>query len=190
MLWAAMNLCFFGFLRSGGICCSSETSYDPSWHHFLQDVSIDSITRTNTIYVIIKALKTDPCRLGVTITVSCTANTVYPVKSLLSYLAIRGTQVGPLFQFTSGAFLNCTKFVATVCQLLTATKFNPDLYSGHSFCIGAATTAASVGLQDVIQTLGRWKSAAYLTYICLHKRHSHVSAALVRAPSTTTTVGR
>lgn len=156
MLWAPMNLCFFGFLRSVEICCPSETSYDPSWHLCLRDVSIDSITRTNTIYVTIKASKNDPFQLGVTITVSRTADTVCPVKALLPYLAIRGTQAGPLFQFASGGFLTRAKFVATVRQLLAATKFNPELYSGHSFCIGAATTAASVGLQDnVIQTLGR-----------------------------------
>ena len=41
-------------------------------------------------------------------------------------------------------------------------------YSGHSFQIGAATTAALVGIEDsLIKTLGRWESAAYfkLLYI-------------------------
>ena len=39
-------------------------------------------------------------------------------------------------------------------------------YAGHSFRIGAATTAAAAGVDDsMIQTLGRWKSSAYLVYI-------------------------
>ena len=39
-------------------------------------------------------------------------------------------------------------------------------YSGHSFQIGAATTAAEVGLEDsLIKTLGRWESSAYLLYV-------------------------
>lgn len=39
-------------------------------------------------------------------------------------------------------------------------------YSGHSFCIGAASTAAAVGVQDsTIKTLGRWQSSAYQLYV-------------------------
>ena len=43
---------------------------------------------------------------------------------------------------------------------------SPAGYSGHSFRIGAATTAAQAGLEDsVVKTLGRWESAAYQQYI-------------------------
>jgi site-specific recombinase XerD len=42
----------------------------------------------------------------------------------------------------------------------------PGNLSSHSFRIGAATSAALAGVPDnLIQTLGRWSSSAYLTYI-------------------------
>ena len=42
-------------------------------------------------------------------------------------------------------------------------------YLGHSFCIGAAATTASVGEEDsLIKMLDRWESVAYL----LHARVS------------------
>ena len=41
-----------------------------------------------------------------------------------------------------------------------------SLYSGHSFRIGAATSAAQAGIQDsIIQALGRWSSGAFLVYV-------------------------
>ena len=39
-------------------------------------------------------------------------------------------------------------------------------FAGHSFRIGAATTAAQCGIQNaLIKTLGRWESSAYTRYI-------------------------
>ena len=59
-----------------------------------------------------------------------------------------------------------SRFVDYVRTALQQAGIDSAVYSGHSFRIGAATTAASHGLEDsLIQTLGRWESDAYRRYI-------------------------
>lgn len=51
-------------------------------------------------------------------------------------------------------------------SLLAMSGLNPMQYAGHSYRIGAATTAASVGLLPwLIKTLRRWSSDCYERYI-------------------------
>ena len=74
-----------------------------------------------------------------------------------------------LFHFSDGTPLTKSKFVerlrALLCQEGTVLM---DLYAGHSFRVGAASTTAANGVEDsLIQTLGTWKSSAYLTYVCI-----------------------
>ena len=61
---------------------------------------------------------------------------------MLDNTARRGNAVGPLFQFRDGRFLTCARFVAAVRSALVEAGLDAKLYSGHSFRIGAATTAA------------------------------------------------
>ena len=51
-------------------------------------------------------------------------------------------------------------------EVLQKVGIDCSKYSGHSFRIGAATTAAAVGIQDsLIKTMGRWESVAYQLYV-------------------------
>ena len=89
-------------------------------------------------------------------------NELCPVLAVLAYLARRGLSHGPLFIFSDGSPLSRQRVVSYLRESLSIHGFNCELYSGHSFRIGAATTAAATGLEDsVIRILGRWRSDAY-----------------------------
>ena len=164
-LWAASCTAFFGFMRAGEFTC-------PSWHAYSsdrlspRDVEVDS--HQDPIYVCIRLSrsKTDPFRNGVSIYLGRTGHVICPVTALLGYLAHRGQQPGPLFLLHNGAPLSKDTLMANVKQVLTRHGVCTTGITGHSFRIGAATAAAQAGLEDsLIQTRGRWHSAAFLRYI-------------------------
>ena len=166
MIWAACCLAFFGFLRIGELTSPDDGEYDPGAHLSFSDIAIDNQSRPSFLKVRIKQSKTDPFRKGVDLFVGRTGSDVCPVAALLSYLACRGSGPGPLFVFADGRFLTRKKFVELVRAALAAAGVDQTKYCGHSFRIGAATTAATKGIEDsVIKTLGRWESVAYLQYV-------------------------
>ena len=168
MIWAACCLCFFGFLRAGEMTVPSDGEFDPSVHLCLSDVALDDNRRPSLLRVTIKQSKTDPFRKGVSIFVGRTGTQLCPVAALLNYLCSRGTASGPLFVFADGRLLTRSRFVEQVRDGLTKAGVDQARYCGHSFRIGAATTAAKKGVEDcIIKILGRWESLAYLQYVRL-----------------------
>ena len=166
MLWAAALVTFFSFCRSGEITVEDERKYDPKTHLSFADVSVDNAVSPSVISLNIKYSKTDQGRVGVRVILGRTGDDLCPVLALLNYLSRRGSKPGVLFQCEDGIPLSKTKFVDATRQALTAAQLPAKDYAGHSFRIGAATTAAMAGLEDsAIQTLGRWKSSSYQLYI-------------------------
>ena len=166
MLWAAMTLCFYGFLRVGEVVVPSDTEFDPSQHLEYVDVAVDDKRQPSFITVNIKQSKTDPFRRGVTIVIGRAMGPLCPLAAVLSYMAMRRPGNGPLFRFSDGCSLTRERFVAKVREVLQQIGIDQTKYCGHSFRIGAATTAAKKGIQDsLIKTLGRWESVAYQLYV-------------------------
>ena len=163
MLWAACTLGFFAFLRAGEFIAGENNSHSVL---SLADVKVDDRDNPSFLAITLRSSKTDPYGLGHVLYVGRTGSQICPVAAVLSFLAIRPPSEGPLFVHADGAPLTRSQLVSAIRSALENSGVDVRRYSGHSFRIGAATAAAQVGLPDsLIQTLGRWRSSAYLRYI-------------------------
>ena len=152
LLWAAFTLSFYGFLRASE--CLSLTWSDMLIHD-------DHLTIT------LRQSKTDPFRRGQSIQVYSSLTTTCPVQALNKYANLITAKQPHHLVFCAGTYspLSHPQLTAEVRQLLSCTGMSPSDYASHSFRIGAATTAAAVGLPPyLIKTLGRWNSNAYMCY--------------------------
>ena len=166
MLWAACCLGFFGFLRAGEFTVPTDSSFDPEAHLCYSDIAVDNSSIPQVIRITIKQSKTDPFRKGINLFLGGTLVDLCPVESLLNYLVVRGSKDGPLFIFKDGQPLTRQRLVTALREVLQVAGVDQSKNSGHSFRIGAATTAAARGMEDsIIKTLGRWNSVAYLQYV-------------------------
>ena len=160
----------FSFCCSGEVTVENEASYDHNTNLSFSD-AVDNAVSPSVISLNIKCSKTDQGRVGCQVILGKTGDDLCPIMALLDYLTSRGDKPGALFQWQDGTPLSKTRFVEAVRQALTAAHLPAQDYAGHSFRIGAATTAAMAGLEDsTIQTLGRWKSASYQLYIRMDPR--------------------
>ena len=166
LVWAACCLGFFAFMRSGELTVPTGSIFDCTIHLTPRDITVDDLQRPTMLKIHVKSSKTDPTRKGVDLFVDRTGNSLCPVVAMLRYLSMRGIDDGPLFREGNGNPLSWQNLIAKVRQALQQAGVDPSHYSGHSFRIGAATTAASRSISDAtIQILGRWSSDSYTRYI-------------------------
>ena len=163
MLWAACCLGFFGFLRAGEFTINSP--FDPTVHLTVNDIQADSLVNPCSFRIYIKCSKTDPFRQGCYVFIGSGKQDLCPVRALVHYLHLRGSTPGPLFLLSDGTPLSRLWLASSVRSILSSADV-PGQFTGHSFRIGAATSAAAHGIPDhLIKTLGRWSSDAYQLYI-------------------------
>ena len=162
-LWAVACVAFFGFFRLGELLPESTTAYVPSTSLSWGDVAVDSQDNPTMVRI---HLKRDQFGAGTDVILGRTHNPLCPVAAILNFMAVRQASPGPFFVETGGRTITKSWFVGEIRIILTSLGLPQHQYAGHSFCIGAATSAALAGIEDsTIQTLGRWHSAAYLQYI-------------------------
>ena len=85
-----------------------------------------------------------------------TGNDTYPVAAVLSFLAIRGQEPGPLFVCCDSTPSTKGRFIPKLRSALQAAGLVGPNFAGHSFRIKA---------------LGRWHSSAFLAYLRMPREH-------------------
>ena len=172
LLRAAMWLGTCGLLRSGEFATRGRDSVllrrsDLIFvdHQGAESAGPPAPGTLDYIKLRLRQSKTDPFRRGVDVVVSQRR----AVGAMLHYLsAVRHTHPdAPLFLFRSGKELTVSALVAgTQALLQKAGIANPQLYLGHSFRRGGATSLHLAGLPDtIIKAMGRWRSFAFAAYV-------------------------
>ena len=161
MIWAAMTLAFFGFMRLGELTCNSQFSSDA--HLTPLDIIFHpSQSNPSHLLVKVKVSITDLFRMGHTLLIGQTNQSICPVNAMKHYLTRRGITLGPFFIFALGRPLTKDALTAETRQLLSHLGCQASDYASHSYRIGVATAAASAGLPPwFVKTLGRWSSDCY-----------------------------
>ena len=157
MLWSAVTLGYYGFLRGSEYTSRSSHSSDPDRTILRRHVTLEF----DHLEVYLPMSKTDQCGEGTTLTVGTSGTAICAVAAMEAYTqALPGRPSDPLFRFVTGANLTLRDLNAWLKRL------SDGKFTSHSLRIGAATAAAKAGLPDwTIRRCGRWKSDAYLTYI-------------------------
>ena len=196
VVWAICCTAFFGFFRLGELLPESRAQITPAVSLMWGDVAVDSRERPTMVRVRLKRSKCDQFGAGADIILGRTGLPLCPVIAILKFIEIRGSSAGPFFQGSDAQPVLKAWFVEQLRGILAAVGLPQLQYAGHSFrigaattaAIGAATTAALAGVEDsTIQTLGCWHSAAYLQYIRMpSERLANLSSVLARSTSHTT----
>ena len=167
MVWAAFTLAFYGFLRCSEFTYPGVHTFRPRFDLSTECVSFHpSLASPQHIIVTLKSSKTDSFRAGQSLLIARADTPVCAVAAMQHYFQSTSPCPGPLFSFQSGRLLTRS---AVICLLRDAARHARLPYhslKGHSFRIGAASTAAAAGLPDwLIKVLGRWSSDCYQLYI-------------------------
>lgn len=150
LLETMSTVAFFGFLRCGEFTVESIDKFDPNFNLCVSDMNI----LTDCVHLRLKVSKTDPFRKGATIKIFETGKNICPFSICCKYMKARvkvnsgDSYEQPLFIDTDGLAVTRRKFLSMFKETLQYLGIDSSFYSGHSFRIGAATTAGRVHIED------------------------------------------
>jgi hypothetical protein len=166
MLWAAFTFAHACLMRCGEFTTSSykDKKYLSlgAWK-WEQDAKHGTVTLPSS-----KTSKTP-----VDVYIFANGSDTCPALAMSKYIDARfkrryNTRLdSPLFAMEDGTPLTRKRLTKALRQALVAGRIpNAELYKGHSFRRGGATSLARAGVADsVIKAIGRWKSHAYHLYV-------------------------
>lgn len=162
-LRTAFALGFACFFRMGEF---TYDTFDESVHFTRSDVRFSDDGKSATITL--KKSKTDQGRKGIEIAIPYANGAPYCPSSLLKewlQATRRRAPNSPLF-FLPGFNFAKGRVVEALRNALREAGYKAERFSGHSFRSGAATWAASIGIEaDRIKILGRWSGDSFMRYI-------------------------
>ena len=160
-------MAYFGFFVWGSSCSLQLQDSTQNYVHLAWgDVAVDSREAQHMVKIHLKQSKMDQCGRGVDVVVGRTDSDLCTVAAILAYITAHGNRQGLIFLTGAGTPLTKPYFIADLRRVHAATGLPQDDYVGHSFWIGATTSAALAGVEDsTIQLLGRWQSSAFLRYV-------------------------
>ena len=162
LLESVFLLAFYACLRSGEFTTASQ-AFDPD-----RDVSYSDLVFHPHYYSLRlrHSKRGGPC----SVIVARIDSSFCPFRAMVKYIRIRPitAPLSPLFITSGNLPLTKNWFCSHLRQVLIKSNLSPQNYSGHSFRIGSATSAANQGFSPAsLQQLGRWSSSAYSSYIRL-----------------------
>jgi hypothetical protein len=189
MLEALLVIGWFGAFRSGELVVKGP--FDPIVNLTVSDANCttDMSTGVKCVQINLKCSKTDPFRLGCTVTLFATGSDLCPYTALEHFMSMRSpaiaSQQEPLFMYIDRQPLSRQVFLGMLHKLLSTLGLDPNNYGGHSLRKGMATEASKLGIPDhVLATLGRWNSDCYRRYITMAKSTIMQAHTTLGAPST------
>ncbi|XP_077779107.1 uncharacterized protein LOC144326415 [Podarcis muralis] len=159
---AAYSIAFFGALRIGEVVCDGG-AFQARRGILLSDLTLS----TNELLVQVRSSKTDQQGRGALLRLPAVQGPgPCPVRDTRRFLYLRPGSPGPLLIHADGSPLARHQFTRVMRRALAACGLPAGEFAAHSFRIGAATTAAHLGLSaERIKDLGRWKSNAFRAYV-------------------------
>ncbi len=150
-----------------------SSKFDPVVNPTISDLTI---LDSETISFMIKQSKMDQVKKCHFIYIFNLSSPIQPYQAIREYLCLRISQakspLEPLFLDHAGNPASRAWFQKHLKSVLQSAGVSAKNKSSHSFCIRAATSAAQKGLtKHQIQTLVRWSSEAFQSYIRTDQFH-------------------